>query len=723
MTETDPAKEKPNNINSLFFEISPEQNARAGDPPLDNSVIETLHGVPVSDPYRPLEKMDTPETAKWLEGQNTKFLDYITEAKASKESARSFLTDALNYDSFNLPNRYGDKYFRSYKKGLAAQERMEISDSADGPWKTILDPNTLSADGTVALSGWAPSEDGKRVAYFLSESGSYAQTMHILDIETGKNLPDIIEDCRFTNIIWDKESHDSFQYTYPTHDETRRTMVKHHIIGQPVKQDSKIFEALPEKNSMASPFRFDTAKYEWMYIATGQDNYGLSFRSFGSNEPFKEIVKPKEFSIQPIAEMEDGSVLAITNKDSPRSRLVSFNLNDPAPENWQTILPEHDMDILSSATLHKGNLLTFYKHDKADAVRVFTPDGKHLHDIPLPVQSVVSCGCINEEDDKISMHISSFKNAGDLYSYDIEKNKLTFDKKGPGKYNLNDCIVERLYATSKDGTKVPMTVIRHPDTKLDGTAAVKLRGYGGFNGGAPIGSSSSMIHFVKSGGISVQTNLRGDGGFGEDWYNQGRLENKQNVFDDFIACAEHLIENKYTNPKRLIINGSSNGGLLTSAVMLQRPELFGAVITDVPVTDMFRFHLATYGSGWKADYGDPGIKKDFNAAARYSPLHNVKLNAKYPPHLIMTADHDDCVVPWHSLKFAATLKARSHKDNVTLLRVESNAGHDMGKPTAKAIQEEADTFAFIEKAIGPVNQDDYVAKLQRDKKTAPAPTH
>ena len=703
------------NNKSLGSSLSAAGLRRALLPPHEDTQ-EVLHGVILKDPFRPLENLDAPETAAWLQRESEKFARYIAHSKKSEKATSAFLTDAMNYDLYDVPDRYNAKYFRTYHEALAAQGRIEISDSANGPWKTLLDPNTLSADGTVALSGLSISKDGKRVVYLTSEAGSDAQTMHILDVETGKDLPDIIQGCRFASVLWDKDSHDSFQYTYPANDGTRNFIVKRHVIGQPVEQDSKVFAVTPE-DSFLSPMRLRTAKYEWMGHSIGTDkNSGLLFRPFGSNEAFKEIVKPKEFSLDPIAEMEDGNVLAVTNKDAPRGKLVSFNPNDPACEKWQTILPEQDTDILNSAMLHKGKLFAFYTHDTADAVRVFTPDGKHLHDMPLPIQSVASYGRVNEEDDKFSLLISGFKSKGDFYSYDIEKNELTFDKKGPGKYNLNDCTVQRIYATSKDGTKVPMTVICGSDTKLDGTAAVKLYGYGGFNVPLGPGYSSTMLHWVKSGGIYVQANLRGGGEFGEDWYNQGRLKNKQNVFDDFAACAEHLIQNKYTSPNRLIINGGSNGELLTSATMLQRPDLFGAVVTEVPVTDMFRFHLSTYGAYWKSDYGDPDIKADFDVSARYSPLHNVKPGAKYPPHLIMTADHDDRVVPSHAFKLAATLQALSAAKNVTLLRVETKAGHGAGKPTAKIIQEEAEVFAFIEKAIGPVNQKAYRAKMARRQK-------
>jgi prolyl oligopeptidase len=704
------------NDNRMQFDVSEKQRQRALNPPTDNKVVEDLHGVKVSDPFRPLENLDAPDTAAWVGREQAKFKSYIADAKPSIDDATKFMTAALNYDSESLPSRYGDIYLRTFQKALSPQGVVQKSDSPNGPWETILDPNTWSKDGTVALSGWSPSKDGQRIVYFVSEAGSDAQTMHIYDVASKKDLADKIENCRFTSVLWDKDSHESFQYTYPTHDDTRRTKTMHHVIGEDVAKDKLVFEP-KENDSFTGPFRLQSAKYEWMSHSIGTDkNSGLFFRPFGSTEEFKQLLPPKTTTISPVHEFDDGAILALTTKDSPLGRLVRFNPNDPAPEKWQTVIAEDKMDKLESAMIHKGKLFAFYTHDTADAVRVYTPEGQHLHDMPLPIQSTAGFARVRPEDDTFTMKISSFKSAGDVYSYDVAKNELSFVKKGNTPVDLNDCIVERVYATSKDGTKVPMTVIRHPDTKLDGTAATKLYGYGGFDIALGPGFSSGIAHFVRSGGIYVQANLRGGGEFGEDWYNQGRRANKQNVFDDFAACAEHLIRNKYTSSSRLVINGGSNGGLLTSATMLQRPELFGAVITEVPVTDLFRFHLATYGAAWKSDYGDPGISADFNVSAKYSPLHNVKPHAKYPPHLIKTADHDDRVVPWHSFKLAATLQARSSGKNLTLLRVEDRAGHGAGKPIAKIIEGYAETFAFIEKAIGPVNQNAYKALLAAEKK-------
>lgn len=696
----------------MQFTVTPQQHARAGEPPMDNSLVEIKHGVPVSDPFRPLEDLDAPATATWVGKQNARFEDYIKGQEDSQKRAAAFMTEALDYDSYSLPSKYGKTWFRTFHKSLAAQSVVEVGESEEGPWRTLFDPNKLSADGTVALSGWTPSADGKRVAYLVSEAGSDAQTLRIRDVATGEDLPDVIENCRFTSVRWDKGSSESFNYTYPTHDGTRRNTVKHHTIGDAVANDKTLYEK-PEENSFVGIYRLSTSKYEWAshYIGTDK-NGGLAYRPFGSDAPFKEITAAKTFTITPVAELEDGKILAVTNKDAPRGQLVKIDLNQPEQANWQVIIPQHDTDVLDSAMIHKGKLFTFYTEDTADAVRVFTPEGQHLHNMPLPTQSVAGYARIQKDDDFFTMQISGWQSKGDVYRYDVEKNTLDFVRKGPAKHDMSDCIVERVHAVSKDGTKVPMTIVRHPDTKLDGTAATMLYGYGGFNVPLTPGYGSSIMHFVKSGGIYVQANLRGGGEFGEEWYNGGRLDKKQNVFDDFIACAKHLIDGNYTSNKRLIINGGSNGGLLTSATMLQRPDLFGAVITEVAVTDMFRFHLATYGAAWKSDYGDPDVKADFNVAAKYSPLHNVKPGAKYPVHLVKTADHDDRVVPWHSFKLVATLQAKSSPENTTLMRVEERAGHGAGKPTAKYIQDWAETFGFIEKAVGPVDQKEYAKKLE-----------
>jgi prolyl oligopeptidase len=712
--------------------LTKEDLAHALNPP-HGHMQRRKFGIMVRDFFRTLEKSGAPkdqpweptvETAAWISRENQKFDDYIKgpEGQASMAAATDFMTKALDYDRASLAERYGATYFRNFQKALAAQPVIQTAISENGPWETILDPNALKADGTRAISDYTISPDGKRIVYMTSDSGSDVQTLHIYDVATRQTLPDTVTNARFTTIVWDKDSHDGFQYTYPTHDKTRRTFIKHHTVGEAETQDTTVFNALSDPDAMVSPFRLqNTNKYEWVNVEIGTDNNtGLMFRPFGSTAPFKTLLEPKQTTIRPVAELDDGSILAITTKDAPNGRLVQFDPRNPDEKNWKTIIPENKEDQLKDADLHKGQLFVTYSHDTADAIRVYTPGGQHLRDVPLPFQSLASIAKINKDDDTFTMKISSFQTPGDTYRYDIASNKLSLVAKSASPFDLKDAIVERVYATSKDGTKVPYTVIRMPDTKLDGTAATKLYGYGGFN--IPLGPSYSngITQFVKAGGIYVQANLRGGGEYGANWYNDGRIynhiNNKQNVVDDFAAVAKDLAQRKYTSPERLVTNGASNGGWLTGEMLLQYPELIGGSITEVGVQDLLRFTKGTYGAAWKSDYGDPDNEQDFKSELTISPLHSIKRGMKLPPVLVKTADHDDRVLPWHSLKFAATLQAVTDRLNTILLRVDSGAGHGAGKPTAKVVQSYAESYAFIEKAIGPVNQQAY--KLEQAAKKA-----
>jgi len=700
----------------LQYTISDAKRAKALNPPMDNTVVDTIHGYKVSDPFRPLENLDAPATAAWVDAQNAKFSGYIAGQKETIAQTAAFMEDAMNYARSSLPRRHGKKYFNSFQDGLAPQPIYQVRDSLDGTPRTLFDPNTLSKDGTVSLSGTFPSPDGTRVAYLTSDAGSDMQTLRIRDVESGKDLPDVIEGCRFAEVLWDKDSNDGFQYTYPVEPASggkpaswgRKAM--YHNMGAPASADKLVFEKKGDA-PWAEPFRLPTEKYEWITSGLGFDqNNGLHYRPRGSNEDFKTIQESGQYQLSPIAEFDNGDILALTSKDASRGRLVRFNLNDPSPEKWQDVIPEHTQDKLTDVTYHQGKLFGSYNHDTADQISVFDVRGKHLHDMPLPIQSVTGFARINEDDTSFLMRISSFTTPGDTYRYDIASNTLDLVQKSDCKYNLDGCIVERIYTTSKDGTRIPMTVIRQPDTKLDGTAAVKLYGYGASSSSLGPGFSFTTLDWVRKGGIYVQANIRGGGEYGAAWYDNGRMLNKKNVFDDFIACAETLIAKNYTSPPRLVVEGASAGGLLTATVMTKRPELFGAVLSGVAVTDVVRLHK-TRGGQAIPEYGDPDIKEDFEAIIEYSPYHNVKPGTKYPPHLFKTGDHDTRVPPLHSFKMAALLQAQSAPRTVSLLRVEKDAGHGAGTPTGKFIQTYAETTAFVESAIGPVNQLANKAKL------------
>jgi prolyl oligopeptidase len=677
---------------------------------------DSYHGVSVPDPYRALEDLDAPATKAFVDAQNQRFERYIS-GHARRAVMETRLKGALDYPRTGMPSRFGRLWFDSFNPGLAPQSVLRVRDTRDGPPRVLIDPNTLSSDGTVALSGTSISPNGKYVAYLVSEKGSDAQTLRIRDIATGRDLPDVIPNCRFTGITWDKDSDDAFSYTYPAGDALKRRVLKHHRLGDDPAGDPMIFEVPGQANSFAGLSRPRLGDYDYVYTGVGTNpNRGLWRRKTGDTGPFTKLFDGGVASYSVLGET-GGYIYLETDRDAPRGKLVRFKADNPDPAGWETIIPEHSADLLQGAFIHKGWLYVSHSVDCADKFCIHSLDGAKLGDIALPPQSVYGLSRINEEDDSFLLSISDFLRSGDIHEYDINSGLMSLFRKSGAPTDLTDCIVERLHAVSKDGTKVPMTVIRHPRTRLDGTAALKLYGYGGFNVPLGPGYSTEIMNWVREGGIYVQANLRGGGEFGSDWYDQGRLLKKQNVFDDFIACAAHLQTQGYTSPARTVIEGGSNGGLLTLACMLQRPGLFGAVISSVPVTDMLRFDKHTYGAAWKSDYGDPtNSAEDFKAAMGYSPLHNVKPGRRYSTCLVKTADHDDRVVPSHAFKFVATMLSTAAPDSLTLMRVETGAGHGAGKPIDKAIQEMLDTHAFIENSIGPINQADYKFNLSGRRK-------
>lgn len=678
-----------------------------------NDTVDVYHGVSVPDPYRPLEDLDAKATSDWTATQNARFSEFVKDVE-DKQTLTDHLKDIWEYPRESIPSRYNDVFLSSFYDGKTPQPIVMKRDSLEGEPTVLLDPNKLSEDGTIALSGSSTSPDGKYYAYLTSQSGSDAQTLHIKDIATGKDLPDVIEGCRFTGVSWDRDSSKGFQYTYPANDEKKRFVTKHHTVGEDVSKDKEVF-SIEAEDSHASPFRLRDEKGEWgkfdfmsTRIGTLRAD-GIYMREKGTDKPFEKLFDDGKSTLDPVAEV-DGKIYAVTSLGAPRGRLVSIDPAQPDPKNWETIIPEPEKDVLEWGHIQQGKLMVGYSHDTASKIAIHDVAGEYLHDVPLPPQSIASWGKMNPEDKELLVSVSGFQSPGTKYKYDIDTNEMTEWKKSAAKVDLSDAIVERIHATSRDGTQVPMTVIRGKDTKLDGTAAVKLYGYGGFASGLTPGYSNSVYNWVKEGGVYVQANLRGGDEFGKEWYDGGRLLNKQNTFDDFAACAEKLIEDKYTKPERIAIEGGSNGGLLTLATALQRPELFGAVISSVPVTDMLRFDKHTYGAAWRSDYGHPEKnKEDFDYSMTYSPLHNVKEGGKYPPILVKTADHDDRVVPSHAFKFVATFQEKAAKDSLCLMRVDAKAGHGAGKPTEKVIEELVETHAFLEQALGPISQEKYKA--------------
>lgn len=697
----------------LGFTPTDAQKARALNPPAD-ATVETLHGITVKDAFRPMEDIKSTHTLDWVERQNKKFQDFVMPSKDAHGKTIDFLNAAEPRDAIEtIPYKRGERSFFWRKK--QSEARYTLLALKDGVESIILNPVDIDASGKTNVVAADVTRDGKMLAYALSVSGSDSRTLKFKDLETGKDIDLEYKDFR-SGVTWDRDG-GGFHYTRPVESLIKSFEVVYHKMGTPIDSDKTIFT--PSGNEMWANYSRtaqnsgETAGiYEWISYSNTADTSknAVLVRKTGSDDAFREIFPISQGILSPLREVE-GKIYALTTHGAPKGRVVAIDLDKPAPANWTEILPE-TTDPLNSVTLWQNKIFATYSHDTGELCKVSDFAGKHLHDMPIPPLSTFSMEGYEVKDKTCFTVINNFQETGNIYKYDSDTNTLTLHKKSIMPIDLKDCIVERLHAPSKDGTLVPMTVIRHPDTKLDGTAATLLYGYGGFNIALEPGFSAGIAEWVRAGGIYVSSNLRGGGEFGAEWYEQGCREKKQNVFDDFAACAEYLAVQKYTSANRLAIQGGSNGGLLTLATALQRPELFGAVISEVPVTDMFRFHIGSYyGFSWKSNYGDPDIKADFNVAAKYSPLHNVKADFKHPPVLIKTDIHDDRVQPWHGFKMAATLQSLENPSSITLLKTDTDGGHGAGKTTKQWNASVADTRAFLVQALGPINQNDYKASL------------
>jgi prolyl oligopeptidase len=697
--------------------------ARALLPPHDDT-REVLHGVTIEDPFRPLENLETPETAAWVTRENKKFDDFMQTSKDVEADALSFLEKAVPQGKREtMPEKCADKYIAWRQEQGAVRQSLYLKDTPDfnDAGRLLLDPMKIDPSGKTNIVGAHFTHDGTMLAYRLSVSGSDKETLRFMDVATGEDI-DLVYTKFRSAVNWDRDGK-GFHYNY-NDEATKSSEVRYHRMGTPIEDDKVIYAPdAPETSGwyfrLLKDSKDELGNHEWLSISnTAPDKNALLVRSAGSGEEFREIFPHKEGTLSPIAEI-GGKIYATTSLRAPNEKLICFDVNDPAPEKWQTILPENNEDLLTGAFIWQNKIFATYRHDTGDVLKIFDLAGKHLHDAPMPPLSTFSMGGVEMDDPTCLIKYNNFQEAGNIYKYDSATNELTLDRKSSMPIDLKDCIVERISATSKDGTQVPMTVIRSPDTKLDGTAATILYGYGGFNVPLEPGFSASIAQWVRAGGIYVQANLRGGGEYGQKWYDDGRKENKQHVFDDFAACGEHLIKNNYTSSKRLAIQGGSNGGLLTLATMIQRPELFGAIVSEVPVADMFRFHIGSYyGFGWKSDYGDPGIEEDFNVAAKYSPLHNVKKGFKHPPLLIKTDANDDRVLPWHSYKMAATLQSMEDPASLTLLKIRTDGGHSAGMTEAQRRADIASVRAFLALTLGPISQNEYKAVLAKENSLA-----
>ncbi len=668
-------------------------------------LIENYHGTPVADPYRWMENPDEPETIQWVEQQNQLSQLFLADIPA-RQRIKDRLTELWNYPRYSAPYKKGSRYFFSKNDGLQNQAVSYWQYKLEDQPIVLIDPNKLSEDGTIALSNSVLSFDGNLLAYGISSNGSDWQEIKIRRVDSGEDFSEVLKWCKFSSIAW-KHDNSGFFYnrfpdpaTVPPEEQSYNSLVFWHQLGTPQAEDRLIYSRPDAKHLGFSTFITEDGQYLGMRVWDGTDPRNrFYYRPVESDGEFIRLLDDFDASYDFID--NDGSLFYfMTDQAAPRSRLIAIDLTQPERANWREIIPEQ-ADVLSFVTLVNQQFVTAYLHNAHDQLRVYDKQGQFVKEIELPSLGAITELSGKREETEMFIGFTSFLSPTTILHYDFKTGQMSTFREAEFDFDASAYESHQVFFNSKDGTRVPMFVMHKKDLVLNGDNPTLLYGYGGFNVNLTPSFSVSRLVWLENGGVLAIANLRGGGEYGEEWHQAGTLDRKQNVFDDFQAAAHWLIDQGYTRPAKLAIQGGSNGGLLVAACMLQQPELYGAVLCQVPVTDMLRFHKFTVGRYWTSDYGNAEANPDhFKFMYAYSPLHNVKEGVAYPPTLITTADTDDRVAPLHAKKFAATLQAAHQGDNPILVRIETKAGHGAGKPTAKLIEELSDTYAFLFKIFG-----------------------
>ena len=665
---------------------------------------ETLHGVQVEDPYRWLEDDQSEETKAWVTTQNKFTQDYLSTLP-QRDAINKRLKNLWNYERIALPSEFGGRWFFSHNSGLQNQSVLMVSDSLDAEPRVLLDPNTLSEDGTSSLANWRPSEDGTKLVWSTSKGGSDWNEVFVRDVATGKDLKDHLKWVKFSMLSWAKDGSGFYYSRYDEPSAGAALTAKNefqklyfHKLGTPQSDDRLIYQRLDEPEWGFRGSVSEDGDYLLIHVFQGTSPKTRIFYQKTGTEKVIELLPENDASYGFIG--NEGPLFYFrTNLDAPRYRVIMIDTRKPERANWKEIIAESDA-MLGDASMVGNQIIGSYLKHASSEVRCFDLDGKPIRKVALPGIGTAG-GFYGKKDDRSCFYsFTSFTNPGAIYRYDLESGTSTEWRRPKVDFDADDYEVRQIFASSKDGTKVPVFIIHKKGLKLDGSARTLLYGYGGFNISLTPGFSVSRAVWLERGGVLAIANLRGGGEYGSTWHESGTKLQKQNVFDDFVASAEWLIENHYTSSSKLAIQGGSNGGLLVGACMTQRPELFGACLPAVGVMDMLRFHKFTIGWAWEKEYGSPNDSKQFANLLRYSPYHNLKPGTRYPATMVTTADHDDRVVPAHSFKFAARLQECQAKDGPpVMIRIATSAGHGAGTALDKVIERVADEWSFLEDSL------------------------
>ena len=667
---------------------------------------DNYFGTIIKDPYRWLEDDNSTKTKAWVREENKVTEDYLSKIPF-RQKIKDRLQELWNYTKYGSPFKQGDYYYFYKNDGLQNQAVLYRQKGFDAEPEVFIDPNKMSKDGTAAVGTLSFSKNNKYAVYFEAQAGSDWEDAHIMNVNDKSLLKDELHFIKFSGASW--KGDDGFYYSrYPAPDEKSKLTtqnqfhkVYYHKLGTLQSEDVLIYE---DKEHPLRVVNTGLSEDEHFLVisksegTSGSELWVKDMKNKSANSDF--ILLVKGFDTESDFIDNDGDKLLVrTNDNAPNYKVVLIDPKNPSKENWQTVIPERK-ELLESVGTAGGKLFLTYLQDASSRVYQTDYKGHNAQEIKLPGIGTASGFGGYKKDKEIFYSYTSFNSPNTIFRYDIPTGISTLFRKSEVKVNTDNYETLQSFCTSNDGTKIPMFITYKKGLKLDGNNPVMLYGYGGFNIAMTPGFSISNAFFLEQGGVYVEVNLRGGSEYGEAWHKAGMLQNKQNVFDDFIAVAQFLIDKKYTNPNKLAIRGGSNGGLLIGAAMTQRPELFKVAIPQVGVLDMLRYHKFTIGWAWATEYGRSDNKEDFKNLIKYSPLQNLKAGEKYPATLITTGDHDDRVVPAHSFKFAATLQADNDGTNPTLIRIETKAGHGAGKPTSKQIDEAADIWAFVMYNLG-----------------------
>ncbi len=672
-------------------------------------VRDDYFGTTVADPYRWMETMDDPDVLAWVDAQNNLSRPML-EALPSRAALVERLDELWTIESYGMPREEGGRYFYTYTDGTQDQSILYVSDDLQGDGRVLLDPNTLSDDATISLSGWSPSPDGKLLAYGLSDGGTDWRSWHLLDVATGEKLPDVIEGIKFSGVSWLPDGSGFYYSRYPLaaptserpYDDQLQPVVYLHVVGEPQSADAEVFRVTDHPTRTPYASQTEDGRFLVVNLFDGYFANGIYVQDLMTDSEPRRLLDAWDARYTFLG--NDGRTFYFqTTLDAPNGKVIGVDFDAPERDNWTEIIAQSD-EPLQGASYVGGHLVANYLRDVTTQIRLHDLDGSLVRTVDLP--GLGSAGGFGGDADQTQTFysFSSFTTPGAIYSYDIATGESALWKQAQASgIDPDDYAVEQVFYPSTDGIRIPMFIVGRKALERTGDTPTLLYGYGGFNVSLTPGYSASRMAWLERGGLLAIPNIRGGGEYGEAWHRAGTKLQKQNVFDDFIAAAQYLIDEGYTNPNKLAIQGGSNGGLLVGAVLLQRPDLFAAALPAVGVLDMLRYHTASANARqWSSDYGLSENEDEFAAQLAYSPVHNTQPGECYPATLVTTAMLDDRVVAWHSFKFAAALQHAQSDGcpNPILLRVETRQGHGAGTPRWMRIDQTADVWAFVMDALG-----------------------